>query len=249
MGRAIVREPQAFLMDEPLSQPRRQAARLDARAALAPARAARRDHRLRHPRPGRGDDARPARRGPARRRAAAVRHARDAVRPPREPVRGRVHRLARDEPRRGGARTARRASAPAACRSAGSPLRGRIVLGIRPHDLKLGGPGIPGRVQVVERLGTETHVVAGIDAPRLRSARAGRRASTPPPRTTTSCSPRTTAPSFTVVTDARARSRSATRRADGRPDRCTASTSRPARRSVASRRPPTRTVRQVNRRS
>jgi multiple sugar transport system ATP-binding protein len=32
------------------------------------------------------------------------------------------------------------------------------------------GPGIPAVVQVVERLGTETHVVAGIDAPRLRSA-------------------------------------------------------------------------------
>ena len=45
-----------------------------------------------------------------------------------------------------------------------------IVLGIRPHDLQLGGaPGIPGRVQVVERLGTETHLVVGIDAPRLRT--------------------------------------------------------------------------------
>jgi multiple sugar transport system ATP-binding protein len=56
----------------------------------------------------------------------------------------------------------------------GSPLRagtGRpIVLGIRPHDLQLGGtPGIPGQVLVVERLGTETHLVVGIDAPRLRS--------------------------------------------------------------------------------
>ena len=62
-----------------------------------------------------------------------------------------------------------------ACRiplAAGSPLKGRIVLGIRPHDLKLGGVGgggISARVQVVERLGTETHVVAGVDAPRLRS--------------------------------------------------------------------------------
>ncbi len=56
----------------------------------------------------------------------------------------------------------------------GSPLRagaGRpIVLGVRPHDLKLGGgPGIPGQVLVVERLGTETHLVVAIDAPRLRS--------------------------------------------------------------------------------
>ncbi len=59
----------------------------------------------------------------------------------------------------------------------GSALRagaGRpIVLGIRPHDLKLGGGvgggGVPGQVLVVERLGTETHVVVAIDAPRLRS--------------------------------------------------------------------------------
>jgi multiple sugar transport system ATP-binding protein len=49
-----------------------------------------------------------------------------------------------------------------------SPVEGRCILGMRPHDLKL-GPGIPAVVQVVERLGTETHVVAGIDAPRLRS--------------------------------------------------------------------------------
>jgi multiple sugar transport system ATP-binding protein len=54
------------------------------------------------------------------------------------------------------------------CRLPGAPGDGRIVLGVRPHDLRLGGPGIPGRVQVVERLGTETHVVVGIDAPRLR---------------------------------------------------------------------------------
>jgi multiple sugar transport system ATP-binding protein len=65
-----------------------------------------------------------------------------------------------------------------ACRvplAPGSHLRGRIVLGIRPHDLKLGidtAPThpIPGVVQVVERLGTETHVVVGVDAPRLRTA-------------------------------------------------------------------------------
>ncbi|MDA0163751.1 sn-glycerol-3-phosphate ABC transporter ATP-binding protein UgpC [Solirubrobacter ginsenosidimutans] len=54
--------------------------------------------------------------------------------------------------------------------AAGSHLRGRIVLGVRPHDLKLGSSGVPGVVQVVERLGTETHVVVGIDAPRLRTA-------------------------------------------------------------------------------
>ncbi len=49
-----------------------------------------------------------------------------------------------------------------------SPVDGHCILGMRPHDLKL-GPGIPAVVQVVERLGTETNVVAGIDAPRLRA--------------------------------------------------------------------------------
>jgi len=56
MGRAIVREPRAYLMDEPLSKPRRPVARADAgRDPEAPARA-RRHHDLRHPRPDRGDD-------------------------------------------------------------------------------------------------------------------------------------------------------------------------------------------------
>ena len=56
MGRAIVREPQVFCMDEPLSnldaklrvQTRTQIAALQRRL--------RHHHRLRHPRPGRGDD-------------------------------------------------------------------------------------------------------------------------------------------------------------------------------------------------
>ena len=56
MGRAIVRRPQVFLMDEPLSN-------LDAKLRVqtrnqiaALQRAARHHHRLRHPRSGRGDD-------------------------------------------------------------------------------------------------------------------------------------------------------------------------------------------------
>ena len=60
MGRAMVREPRAFLMDEPLSN-------LDAKLRVqmrsqlsAPARAPGHDDRLRHPRPGRGHDAGPA---------------------------------------------------------------------------------------------------------------------------------------------------------------------------------------------
>ena len=61
-------------------QPRREAARRHARRARAAARPARRHDRLRHPRPGRGDDARRPRRGAARRHRPAVRHARAAVR-------------------------------------------------------------------------------------------------------------------------------------------------------------------------
>ena len=79
MGRAIVREPQAFLMDEPLSNLDAKL-RVSMRAELAqPARAPRRDDGLRHARPGRGDDARPARRRHARRAHPAGRLAADAL--------------------------------------------------------------------------------------------------------------------------------------------------------------------------
>ena len=78
-------------------QPGRQAARLDARLAEPAARPARRHHRLRHPRPGRGhDDGRPGLRAEGR-AAAAGRHAAGPVRVAGQPVRGRVHRLPRDE--------------------------------------------------------------------------------------------------------------------------------------------------------
>ena len=76
MGRAVVREPQVFLMDEPLSnldaklrvQMRAEISRLQARA--------RRDDDLRHARPGRGDDDGHAHRGHAQGRAAAGRASR-----------------------------------------------------------------------------------------------------------------------------------------------------------------------------
>ena len=66
MGRAIVRQPQVFLMDEPLSnldaklrvQTRTQIAQLQRRLGD--------HHRLRHPRPGRGHDHGRPRRGAAR---------------------------------------------------------------------------------------------------------------------------------------------------------------------------------------
>ena len=62
MGRAIVRDPQAFLMDEPL-EPGREAPRPDARRDQPPPDRPGDDDDLRHARPGRGhDDGRPDRR-------------------------------------------------------------------------------------------------------------------------------------------------------------------------------------------
>ena len=58
MGRAIVREPAAFLMDEPLSNLDAKLQSADARRAGASPQPSRDDHRVCHPRPGRGDDPR-----------------------------------------------------------------------------------------------------------------------------------------------------------------------------------------------
>ena len=56
MGRAIVREPRVFLMDEPLSNLDAKLRVADPRSDLGVAAQARCDDALRHPRPGRGDD-------------------------------------------------------------------------------------------------------------------------------------------------------------------------------------------------
>ena len=108
MGRAIVREPQAFLMDEPLSN-------LDAKLRVQMrAEIAKLQHELgddddlRHPRPGRGDDDGRPRRRPERRPAPAGGHAAGALRRAGEPVRRRLHRHAADEPARGHASRAER---------------------------------------------------------------------------------------------------------------------------------------------
>ena len=71
IGRCIVRDPAAFLFDEPLSNLDAALQRRDAVGARRPAQAPRHDHDLRHPRPGRGDDAGRPDRGVARRRGDA----------------------------------------------------------------------------------------------------------------------------------------------------------------------------------
>ena len=93
------RAPAAGLPDGRAAvEPRRQAARADPHPDRVAAAPARHHHRLRHPRPGRGhDDGRPGRRAQGR-PAAAGRHPAAHVRPPEQRLRGRLHRLARDEP-------------------------------------------------------------------------------------------------------------------------------------------------------
>ena len=114
MGRAIVRQPRAFLMDEPLSNLDAKL-RVQMRAEIAQLQRslAHHDH-LRHPRPDRGDDAGQPRRGAPARRAAADRAAAGAVPAAGQPVRGRLHRVAADEPdrRQAGARRATARAGP-----------------------------------------------------------------------------------------------------------------------------------------
>ena len=121
MGRAIVREPAAFLMDEPLSNLDAKL-RVDMRAQLAHLHAELQvttvyvtHDQVEAMTLG------PARGGDARRQVPAGRLAAEPLPPAQEPVRRGVHRLAADEPRRGGdrgrARRVRgRASAAAARR-------------------------------------------------------------------------------------------------------------------------------------
>ena len=85
-------------------EPRRQAARADALGGRAHPARAQGDHRLRHPRPGRGDDDGRPRGAHAPGRAAAGRLADGALQRAGEPVRGELHRQPGDEPARGDAR-------------------------------------------------------------------------------------------------------------------------------------------------
>ena len=97
MGRAIVRNPKAFLMDEPLSNLDAKL-RVQTRTEIAAASAAAgHNHDLRDPRPDRGAYARGPDRGAAGRGAPAGGYPRRPLRPSGEPVRRRLHRLPLDE--------------------------------------------------------------------------------------------------------------------------------------------------------
>ena len=107
MGRAIVRHPQAFLMDEPLSNLDAKL-RVQTRAEIAqPAARPRRHDDLRHARPGRGAHHGRPRRGHAQGPVAAGRQPAGALRQAAQPVRRRLHRKPGDEHARGQARAER----------------------------------------------------------------------------------------------------------------------------------------------
>ena len=129
IGRAMVREPKLFLFDEPLSN-LDAALRVNTRLEIAQLhRRAQGDDDLRHPRPGRGDDAGRQDRRAQRRPDRAGRRADGALQRAGKRLRRRLHRLAADElhrRRKAGRHAPRRsASGPSTFRSATRPATGR----------------------------------------------------------------------------------------------------------------------------
>ena len=163
-------------------EPRRQAAGADARRARAAARPAAHHHHLRDPRPGRGDDARRPGRGHARRRRAAAGHPGGAVPAPRQPVRGRVHRLPLDEPVRGPDQRSRGDfGAHRLPIHADHDLRAydgkTVILGMRPSDFEDAAvwrdesrPTMDVNVDMAEELGSEVNLIFTLDAKPIETA-------------------------------------------------------------------------------
>ena len=124
-------------------EPRRQAARADARRDQAAAARARRHLDLRHARPGRGDDAvRQARGDERRRRSSRSARPSEVYRRPADALRRDLHRLAADEhparhgrgpgPRRASARRCSRSPTCARASPPGTP----VEVGLRPEDVR-----------------------------------------------------------------------------------------------------------------
>ena len=166
LARAIIREPHAFLMDEPLSNLDAQL-RLQMRAEIKRLqRDLRHDHRLCDPRPGRGDDDGRPGCGHAARAAPAARAAGRGLRPSGQPVRRPVLRLAADERAR---RDGRGRPLPPPLRRGAAPGRrhaGPVKLGFRPENAQMTAPGeagsLAGEVYVVEPLGNETLIAVTV---------------------------------------------------------------------------------------
>ena len=180
MGRAIAREPQAFLMDEPLSNLDAKL-RVGMRASLQQLHNRLGDHdRLRHARPDRGDDARAAGGGDAG-RAASSRSTRrsGSTSEPRDlfvaafigsPAMNLVEAtIDGDERRLRAVPHSARARPPAgagragiASCSASGPRASRTTPSRRPTCR-----GSRSNVEVLEELGSDAHVFFRVDAPRI----------------------------------------------------------------------------------
>ncbi len=223
MGRAIVREPQAFLMDEPLSNLDAKL-RVGMRASLAQL----------HAKLGvttvyvTHDQTEAMTLG---QRVAVMRDGKivQVAEPqtlysqPDEPLRRGVHRLAGDEPRRGldrgrRARLRRPPRAPRRTVAAPSPRSTASSSGSGPRPSRTPSshradlPRLTVHVEVVEELGADTHAFFRVDAPRIstdvRAARRRRRRSS---QASERCSRR-------VSIRARGSGRPGTRRSRSTPD-------------------------------
>ena len=149
------------------------------------------DDDLRHARPERGDDPRRPRLRACGAGCSSRSTAAGALRPAGEPVRRRLHRLAGDEPRRGGARErgrrprrAVRAARPGRPAASSSPSgrhsaatsAGAIALGIRPEDLEDAGAAfVPDDARLGRRGGHQGgHGLGGVPPLRGRCAAGAR---------------------------------------------------------------------------
>ena len=158
-------QPEGLPVRRAAVQPRRGAARRDAhRDRQAQGEHGQHDDDLRHPRPGRGDDAGRPHRGAERRLCRAGRLADGALQASRQPVRRPVHRLAGDEHRAGDHRAGGQPTVVAHLggRKANVPIatparaRARVSFGVRPEDLTIATGTdflFEGPVDYVEQLG------------------------------------------------------------------------------------------------
>ena len=187
IGRAIVRDPKVFLFDEPLSNLdaalRVQMRDRDREAAPF----ARRHHDLRHPRPGRGDDAgRPDRRAGGRRgRASSASPLELYQHPDNKFVAGFIGSPKMNflpcEIVHGGndgavIRVPGGDTITTTCRTNGHVDSSSYVVGVRPEHLSADGAGdgrITGTVVTTEQLGAESWIYLDVGQPDLLVVKAG----------------------------------------------------------------------------
>ncbi len=176
LGRAMVRQPQVFLMDEPLSN-------LDAKLRSSMRAEISKLHqrwgrhlRVRHARPGRGDDHGHAHRAAEGRHRAAARHAAGDLRAPANTYVARFigtppMNLLRAELRDGSLRLGDCALPlpPHLHATLPAGFEGPVILGVRPHRFSVGADSsgaLAGKVSLVEHVGSESSVAVSLHTAR-----------------------------------------------------------------------------------